>query len=269
MTVSIIGAGNVAQQLGKALVTAGHRIHQIYNRNYHKASVLAEILNANAVTDLSQLDNGIDVIIIAISDDAISEVVQKLDKSHFKKVVVAHTSGSVSIDALSRLAKYGIFYPFQTITRNQEMTFSNIPLLISGNSVDTETRLTKLAKSVSTIVQNIKDEQRKIIHLSGVFANNFGNHMFTLASKILKTHDIPFEILIPLIEQTVSKLKAISPERGQTGPAIRRDYKTINTQIEILKSFPEYLEIYKILTRSIIRHDGEDTSSKNDNQRVN
>lgn len=47
--------------------------------------------------------------------------------------------------------------------------------------------------------------QRAVLHVAAVFANNFANHCFSIAEKILDEADLPFEMLHPLMEETLAK----------------------------------------------------------------
>ena len=54
----------------------------------------------------------------------------------------------------------------------------------------------------------------------------------------------------PLIKETAEKIQSLSPSEAQTGPAIRKDYETIEKHIDFLTN-ENQKEIYKILTKSI------------------
>ena len=74
--------------------------------------------------------------------------------------------------------------------------------------------------------------------------------MYQIGSEICTENRISFDILKPLIEETVKKIDAISPKEAQTGPAIRNDKNTINAHLEFLLD-ENKKNIYKILTQSI------------------
>jgi predicted short-subunit dehydrogenase-like oxidoreductase (DUF2520 family) len=101
-------------------------------------------------------------------------------------------------------------------------------------------------------VRNISSEQRSIIHLAAVFSCNFTNHMYVLAEEILKKNNMSFDILKPLLMETVAKIKDHDPNEIQTGPARRNDLPVIEKHLQMLAQFPEYAEIYKLITQSIV-----------------
>jgi len=49
--------------------------------------------------------------------------------------------------------------------------------------------------------------------------NNFTNHMYTIAYDLCEEHNVPFDILKPLILETSDKIKKLTPKDAQTGPA--------------------------------------------------
>ena len=87
----------------------------------------------------------------------------------------------------------------------------------------------------------------------GFPANNFANHMFTLANEVLSERGVAFDALRPLIAETAAKVLEMEPKKAQTGPAIRLDEKVINNHLELIKD-DKIKEIYTILSESINRH---------------
>ena len=242
MKVSIIGKGNVGTHLHKALLQAG---------------VKADLCSSRA----TELFPHADIYIIAVKDDAIRDVVRSLAQ-HLASAaemsihpIVAHTSGSVTIDILAELLPgnpVGVFYPLQTFTRNVEMTYSDIPFLIEGDSAGTYAILSSLAAKVSANVLEADSRTRGLYHIASVFACNFTNRLFALSSRFLKKNGLGFKTLLPLIRQTVAKLSDKSPEDAQTGPAARGDMEIINSHLSKLADDEELYSIYRILSDSIL-----------------
>ncbi|MAD98508.1 MAG: hypothetical protein CMB99_14380 [Flavobacteriaceae bacterium] len=182
--------------------------------------------------------------IIAVSDDAISEVSSKITTP-----LVVHTSGGQHLEVLQNNTNKGVFYPLQSFSKNRKVDFKNIPICIEASNEEDYNLLEKVGKLVSSKVNRITSKQRKTIHVAAVFANNFSNHMFGIAKEICDGDDIPFDILHPLIQETVEKIKEMDPKKAQTGPAIRKDQETIKKHLFLLPE--KYQEIYKSITESI------------------
>ncbi|MCM4172108.1 DUF2520 domain-containing protein [Arenibacter sp. TNZ] len=250
--VVILGTGNVAKHLFDTFWNIEDiNVLQVLGRNKHKLSYFKD--KASTSTDYSKMVDA-DIFLIAVSDDAIAEVAQFLNP---KKGIIVHTSGSVPLGALGNQLRKGVFYPLQSFSEGKPIDFKSVPICIEAeNEVDLELLL-KLAHFISSKVYEISSDQRKSIHLAAVFANNFTNHLFTIASEICADNDLPFHILTPLIKETVQKLDYLPPFDAQTGPAKRNDTKTIENHLNQLKN-KNYKDIYSLLSKSIREKYGQE-----------
>ena len=243
--VSIIGSGNVARHLINAFEKSETvEIVQVYVRN--PETVLLEIGFDKITNDITTLDEA-DIYIIAVSDNAIAGVSADLP---FINRFVVHTSGSVPLDALSDKNHKGVFYPLQTFTKNKEVDFKEIPLCIEAQFGADYQLLERVARVISDKVFAINTAQRRALHVAAVFVNNFTNHMYSIGNDICKENQVPFEILQPLIKETAEKIKVLSPEEAQTGPARRNDSSTIAAHLAFLSDYNQK-NIYSLLTQSI------------------
>ncbi|WBX73148.1 DUF2520 domain-containing protein [Tenacibaculum pacificus] len=242
--IVIIGGGNVALHLANAFSkTKEISLVQMYARNIQQLESLKKQVD---ITDDITLLVDADIYIIAVSDDAISEVSSKIKKEHS---LVVHTSGSVSLNSLKNNGRKGVFYLLQSFSKDKEVVFDKIPFCLEAENNEDFNRLNKLAKSIGKKTYPINSQQRKAIHLSAVFVNNFTNHLYKIGDDICREHEVPFEILHPLIEETAKKIQKLTPEKAQTGPAKRNDKKTIQNHLELLNK--EQQDIYKLITKSI------------------
>lgn len=243
--ISIIGSGNVAQHLITAFNKSEEvQIVQIFSRKKPINSFAPEI---EWITDWEKL-LPVDVFIIAVSDDAIAEVSQKITLIN---QLVVHTSGSVALEKISNHNRRGVFYPLQTFTKGKEVDFSKIPICIETEfSADLEV-LRKLAQKLSQKTFLINSEQRKALHVAAVFVNNFVNHLYQLGNEICQENQIPFGVLEALINETASKIATLTPQEAQTGPAKRNDQLTIDAHLKFLENDFTKQSIYKLLTQSI------------------
>ncbi len=242
--VVIIGSGNVAQHLISAFLQSTEtQIVQVYAR---QKKALEKYSGSFEITDdLKDLAEA-DIYIISVSDDAIATVSKELP---FQDRLVVHTSGSVSMDALSSNRK-GVFYPLQTFSKSKIVDFKTIPICLESNSPKDFELLEKVARSISEAIYKIDSQQRRALHVAAVFVNNFTNHLYKIGSDICTANQIPFEILQPLIQETAQKIMTLTPVEAQTGPAIRHDSNTIKAHLEFL-SDQNQKNIYTILTQSI------------------
>jgi hypothetical protein len=80
------------------------------------------------------------------------------------------------------------------------------------------------------------------------------NYLYTIAADILKSKDISFDVLKPLILETAKKVQEIDPEMAQTGPAVRFDENIIKAHLNELNAFDDYQQLYKSISKSIFEH---------------
>ena len=250
--VVIIGAGNLATQLALALFEKGIQVKQVYSRKIESALALAEKVNAAFTNELSQLLPEADLYVIAVKDSAIHEVLENLKIGETQLIV--HTSGSVPMSVLEGFSSnYGVFYPLQTFSKNRKIDFSGIPICIETNHPSNMMKLEKLGEILSSSVNQINSAERKTLHLSAVFVNNFVNHLYAVGADILHDKKLDFNLLKPLIRETAEKIEHLSPIEAQTGPAKRYDQTIIETQLKMLNDKPEFQKIYSFATESIFR----------------
>lgn len=248
-TITIIGSGNVATHLAKALHAAGHQILQIWSREYDHAEALANQVFAEPIDRLNLLYPTADVYILAVTDDALFDLALDL---RLRDALVLHTAGSVSLRVLQPISrKNGVIWSPQTFIRDIPMDYSQLPFCIEGSSPEVEDAIRDLLQPVSQHIFRVDTDQRQWLHLAAVMTNNFGNAINALAQDILQQHNIPFEILHPLITMTAEKIKQGGLWQQQTGPARRRDQKTIDNQRRLIANNEQLLKIYDLLTETI------------------
>jgi predicted short-subunit dehydrogenase-like oxidoreductase (DUF2520 family) len=252
MKISIVGTGNVAFHLGKRLREQGIEINQVIGRDRLKTAWLADILKTKAATFYDKIDTSSDVFVIAVSDNAIAEVAERLAKNVGNSLVV-HTSGSIPSTVLEPFFRhFGVFYPLQTFSVGSQPNFETIPLFINVTPQYHLDFLTQLAQKISPKVYNLSDEDRMTLHVAAVFVNNFVNHLFKIGSEIVGKHNLPFDVLLPLIEETVNKIRLNSPSEMQTGPAKRGDNTVIEKHLKFIENnTPQYDLLYTLLSISI------------------
>lgn len=243
--VHIIGSGNVAWHFARFLNNENSEVTGISSRNEAEGQNLATEIGTCycAIEDIPESD----IIILCVPDDAIESVAQKVSES---TALICHTSGSTGIEALQKCTNSGVIWPFQTLSKGKEVSYNSLPVAIEANSADNLHQLEKIT-GASGNVHHIDTPQRLHMHLAAVFANNFTNHMMSIAEELCTRHNLKFKLLHPLLKETVDKSITYGPAKAQTGPAIRNDQKTMAKHLELLNNYPEYREIYTLISNSI------------------
>lgn len=250
---SFIGSGNLAWHLAPALDNAGYPVREVYSQNpKHAAALVARLYEAHVNISLDFSASASTLFILAVRDDALQEVAQKLILPD--DAIVVHTSGSQPLSILddSGSQHMGVFYPLQTFSKTKKIDFKSTPIFIESENTTVEKALIKMGKAISGRVKRINSEERKALHVAAVFASNFSNHMLTIAKEIARQNDLDFDVLKPLIAETLNKSLEIGPEKAQTGPAARGDFEILERHMEFLAENPEWAEIYRIISQNII-----------------
>ncbi len=253
--IAILGAGRVAHQLGAAMQNAGAEIVGIYGRTPERAEKLATRLKAKIIKDVSKPINA-DIIIIAITDDAIGPLARKINEN--TKALVVHTSGAVPMKIIPSYLRRGVFYPLQSFTYDKKVVWENVPFCIEAENDADVNLLGLLAERLSRKVHFLNSEQRKSLHLAAVFANNFGNLMFEFSEELLDKAGIDRTIMHPLILETANKVLMQRAAESQTGPASRGDLETIKAHQALLGENNNFRQIYDLLTREIYNRNHDD-----------
>ena len=258
LRIVLIGSGKVALQLANAFANVGRPIEQVFNRSSKGKAQIRPFIKGNFITDLSNLVRDADYYILAVSDDAIEELSNQLIIEH-ESAVICHTSGNVSMDVFqTKFVNYGCFYPLQSFTKEHLLSFQEIPIFISANHDRSNKALQDLANLISNRVVSISDEERSKLHVPAVFVNNFVNHIFVQAYDYCQQESLDFEHLIPLIEETVARIKrGEHPVSYQTGPAVRGDLQTIKEHRRKLKNNVQLRRLYNYITQHIINYHRE------------
>ena len=254
MKIVSIGAGNLAFHLSKALQNAGFEIVQVYSRTEASAKKLAELLNVPYTIDCNSIIRYASVYIIAINDDAIENMSEKLISN---EGLFIHTAGSVPMNIFEGKQKdFGVLYPLQTFSKSRPVEFSNIPIFIEANTDNNLQLLRSIVETISSKVFNASSEERMRLHLSAVFGCNFVNHLYNISAQLAKQVGFDFSVLSPLILETANKaLKSGNPKEVQTGPAVRNDRIVMQKHLEILASYPELKLIYEMLSENIKKNE--------------
>lgn len=247
--IVIIGSGNLAEQLALAVAEAdGVELVQLYARNAERGQAVAALAQTHWTNRPSELAEA-DLYLIAVSDRAVREVAEGLPIP--PEAMVAHTAGSVPLDALERYPRRAILYPFQSFSAGRRVSFRELYLFLEVADEALYPALERFACRLSNHVLRADSERRARIHLAGVFCNNFTNSMYALANEVLQAVDLPFDVLKLLITETASKaVSTTDPATVQTGPARRGDRPTQERHLALIED-QKLKTIYELISQTI------------------
>ena len=223
---------------------------QIYSRTLESARDLGRKTGITYTSDTFAVYPDGDIYIFCVSDDALLSVFKNLRIN--EDALILHTSGSVPLDIFKPYRQnYGVLYPLQTFSKTRNLDFGEIPLCIEAPDKEVLKTIGQIADKLSSKVYEISSEKRKKLHLAAVLANNFTNHLYHMAGKLLEKEDLDFNLLRPLIFETAHKVMQMIPENAQTGPARRGDTNILNLHKSMLKDNRDIQTLYVLLSQSI------------------
>lgn len=253
--VAFIGAGNLAWHLAPALENVGYAVKEVYSRNPENANQLCnQLYEAEVKQDLNFSDSSCEIFIVAASDDALESIASEIILPEL--AMIAHTSGTqpLSILGYTPTEHIGVFYPLQTFSKDKAIEFDQIPICIEGDTAEILDELGRMGNSISRQVTKMTTADRRVLHLAAVFACNFTNHLLTISEEILSHRGLDFELLHPLIIETITKSLKLGPANSQTGPAIRQDSTVLHNHIQYLSDRDDLSGIYSLLSEHIKEH---------------
>jgi predicted short-subunit dehydrogenase-like oxidoreductase (DUF2520 family) len=264
MKIVFLGSGNVATHLSQALNNSlSNEVVQVYSPTAENAKSLAEILSCGYCTDINEVDVNADIYVCSVKDSVQQNVWRAL-KSHFvgsgvnvADKIVVHTAGALAMDGENGLLEFfpncGVVYPVQSFSKQRAVDLSHTPFLIEATIPLTLEKLRNLVATVSDRCYDATTKQRNALHPAAVFASNFANHMYAIANRLMEKNGLPFEILIPLIQETAQKVTEVHPVAAQTGPAVRGDEVVMSKQEKGLTAdgYETELEIYRLVSKNI------------------
>ena len=241
----------MAFHISRHLHLAGQHVACIWSRSHEKALKVAAVSASVAVSRSEELPDDADFYLLAVSDDSISTVARQFKG---RGGIWMHTAGAVSMEVLEpNFAECGVFYPLQTISAQRQVSLGDTPFLVEACSEKVNEKICALAATITSSVVEMDSFGRSRVHLAAVFANNFANHMATIATRLLEENGVEKSLLEPLLRETFQKITETGPAGAQTGPALRGDELTMNRHLELLKGHPEWEKLYTFVSRDIKR----------------
>jgi len=243
---SIIGSGNVAWAFGKRLKAQGWTIVQICARNSESGSGLAKKVESELISKPEDLKSNVNVMLIAVSDDAIKRVAAKIPNT---KALVLHCSGSTPLSALPQPYR-GVIWPLRSIAKSQHLSWTNLNIVVEADTDIASVRCLDLIESLGARSVQMDSKERLMAHLVAVILNNFSNHLLHMADVLCEEKGMDRRIFQDLMAHTL-KYKGAAIE-SQTGPAARKDLKVMKRQLALMKKHPEFQTVYQAISSSII-----------------
>ena len=241
----------MATSLSMALKKSGNAPVAVWSRTAESAEMLGKRVGCLYTDDLASLPPA-DVVIISVVDSALREMAAKV-ATIYPSALILHTAGSIPMSALSDAgaSRYGVFYPMQTMSKQNVVPFDDVTIFIESNCDEDTAYLHSLALSMSNKVTYATSDQRSFLHVAAIFACNFPNALYCMVAELLESKGLPFDSMLPLIDEAAKKVHRVHPLEAQTGPAKRGDINVMNAHKAMLPD--ELAAIYEAMSNYIMK----------------
>ncbi len=242
--MGIVGAGRIAQALGCLLRREGESIAGVVSRKRAHSEEAARFIGPGTpVLDFEQLVLGSPIVLIAVSDDAIGSVADRLAKAGMSRGVAIHTAGVYGPEALQILADKGVscgsLHPLQTVSGPEQgvtaLPGSPFGLSASGVAQEVGRRWVRLLRGR---VLTLKPGGKPLYHAAAVMASNCTTALLDAALALMSEAGISDEearlALGPLMRTSLENALAQGPVEALTGPLQRGDLETIRCHLEAM-----------------------------------
>lgn len=264
-TITIIGAGALARVLVLSLHTARYEVREIIARrpatSQRRAQKLAKLCNTHAaMVHSAKLDS--DVIWMCVPDDAVAEVARELAKRkdiEWRNKSVVHSSGALPASVLMPLQERGASvasaHPMNTFVETSAPTLKGVPFALEGDNRSVRV-VESVVRKLGGEAFRIHAESKPLYHAMGAFASPLYVSLIAAAEEVghkagFKT---PRKVMAHILRQTTENIIWQGTAGAFSGPMKRGDIATLRKHLEVLRSLPEAIEIYKVLCKNAIHH---------------
>ncbi|WP_428681871.1 Rossmann-like and DUF2520 domain-containing protein [Sphingopyxis sp.] len=254
----VVGTGRVAQALALALAGRSAEPPCIWGRAPERARAVSARTGGEVAASLEELAAACDVIVLAVSDDAIASVVEDLTRlwpagSNRFVFHVGGKSGAAILDPLRACgALTAAIHPAMTFTGDPEreiVRMAEARFAVTGASSDALTPAREVVARLGGIAVEVGEEQRTLYHAALCHASN---HLVTLLAGALGALaragvDDAAALVAPLVRVALEN----SLDRGfaaLSGPVLRGDVQTVEDHVAALRvECPELLAAYRAM----------------------
>jgi predicted short-subunit dehydrogenase-like oxidoreductase (DUF2520 family) len=262
-TITLIGAGNLAQALGPALKTAGYKIDFVAARetasSRRRAAMLARLLESRTQS-LSDAGPSSDILWICHTDDALAETAKLLArKPGWHGKIVFHSSGALSSDVLSPLKRKGAstasFHPMMTFVPGATPRMEDVPFAVEG---DSRAALVahKIVRDLGAESFAIRKAAKPLYHALGSFSSPLIVAALVTAERVGRAAGLTASqtrrVMAPILRQTIKNYAERGAAAAFSGPIKRGDLNTVLRHLKELKRVPGASEVYRALVKSAL-----------------
>lgn len=210
----IIGPGRVGLSFASALSAAGWRVAGILGRNDDPRSAAA----------------GVDLVLVTTPDDAIRRTAALIEP--VASTVIAHTSGTHTLDTLEPHARRASLHPLASIpdpSLGADRLRDRCAFAVDGDALATE-----IVAALGGRPFHVPAGQRVRYHAAACVASNHLVALLGQVERIAEVAGVPLDAYLDLAAQTLENVRRLGPAAALTGPVARGDWATVARHLDAL-----------------------------------
>jgi predicted short-subunit dehydrogenase-like oxidoreductase (DUF2520 family) len=261
-TITLVGAGRVAQALGLALRAAGYRVLEVVARDRAasraRARRLARRVGARART-LADAQLHADLVWLAVSDDAIAACARALARrGGWEGKIALHSSGALPSDCLAPLRRRGAavasLHPLMTFVRGSAFSLRGVPFALEGDAAAMRAGR-RMVHDLGGYTLLIRKSAKPLYHAWAMFTSPLLVVTLALAERVGHEAGVPDarRAAEPTIRQMLKNYLAGGAAAAFSGPLVRGDLATVRANLRALRAVPEARQAYLALARASLR----------------
>ena len=251
--IGIIGAGAVGTALGVALSRAGWRVHAVASRDAARRERFRSLVKGSrAFSEPTALVEEVELIIVAVPDDAVAEVAAGIRMYGGQAMV--HTSGVLGPEVLAPATaagtQIGSFHPLVAFadTERAVAALHGATVAIEGDD-QLAGLLAEMAEALGAIPVRLAPGAKAAYHAAAVLAAGGFVALLDAIAELGRVAGLDeagsLAIYGPLIEQTLGNARALGIQAALTGPMTRGDRGTLEAHLAALREHaPGVLDLY-------------------------
>ena len=262
-TVGIVGAGPVGTALGVAISRAGWPVAAVCSRDSGRRERFRGLVpSARAFFEPTAILDEVELVILAVPDDAIPSVVESLRL--YSGQTLVHTSGLLGAEvlapALAAGSHIGAFHPLVSFTSDVDRSVESLAgatIALEGDDLIMGL-LADLAEAIGGVAVRLPRGTKPAYHAAAVLASGglvaLLDAIVTLGAVAGLDERGSLAVYGHLMEQTLANARAVGVGAALTGPIMRGDAGTLEAHLEALERLaPGVVDVYLAGARRELR----------------
>lgn len=262
--IAIVGAGAVAQALGRLLYLRRVPVVALAGRSRHRAARAAAFIGPSVqVVTTSDIPRLARRVLVAVSDEAITPVAETMAEGGMSTGVVLHTCGAKGPEALGPLVALGVacgmLHPLQTVT-DPVQGVERLRHISFGLAGDRQALV--WAEEIVALLEGhtlyIAAERLSWYHAGAVLASNALVAVMDAATILLERAGVERQAALyalePLSRASLDNVFSKGPAAALTGPIVRGDVGTVAAHLDALTDAPpEVAALYRGVAQHLLQ----------------